>query len=184
MKQLASRTAVSLAAAAMLMTTASPAMARHWHHRNRGVDAGDVIAGVLIIGGIAAVASAATRNNRDRDRARYPSRYPDYRGDYRYPNRDYRGDYRNRDYRGDDYRYGDRDDRDGYQGAGMIDGAVETCVREVERGNREVDTVDAANREGDGWRIEGQMQGGGLFACNIGSDMRVRNATVDGRAVY
>lgn len=183
MKQLASRTAVSLAAAAMLMTTASPAMARHYH-RHRGVDAGDVIAGVLILGGIAAVASAAGQNNRDRQRTRYPARYPDHRGDYRYPNRDYRGDYRDRDYRGEDYRYGDRDDRDGYRGTGMIDGAIETCVREVERGNREVDTVDAANREGDGWRIEGRMQGGSGFVCTIGADMRVRNATVDGRAVY
>jgi len=57
---------------------------RHYRYRrHRGVDAGDVLAGVLILGGIAAVASAA-KNSRDR----YPSRdtrYPDpRRGDYRY----------------------------------------------------------------------------------------------------
>ena len=37
---------------------------RRWRGRNRGVDAGDILAGVLILGGIAAVASAATNNAR------------------------------------------------------------------------------------------------------------------------
>ncbi|PXW78448.1 hypothetical protein C7451_102119 [Blastomonas natatoria] len=37
---------------------------RRWRGRNRGVDAGDILAGVLILGGIAAVASAATSNAR------------------------------------------------------------------------------------------------------------------------
>ncbi|ABC63700.1 hypothetical protein [Erythrobacter litoralis] len=52
---------------------------RHgYRHRNR-VDAGDVIAGIAIIGGIAAIASAANRNKRDR--------YDDRR--YRYRNSSY-----------------------------------------------------------------------------------------------
>ena len=47
------------------------------YRRNRGVDAGDVIAGVLVLGTIAAIAGAASSNrNRDRDR-RYRTR--DYR---------------------------------------------------------------------------------------------------------
>lgn len=58
---------------------------RHYRHdrhrvRNRGIDAGDVIAGVLVLGGIAAIASAANRG-RDRgerrpvtERARYRDR--------------------------------------------------------------------------------------------------------------
>ena len=49
---------------------------RHHRHRDRGVDAGDVIAGILVLGGIAAIASAAS-NNRDeprRVRARVPER--------------------------------------------------------------------------------------------------------------
>ena len=57
---------------------------RYRHRRHRGVDAGDVIAGVLILGGIAAVASAAS-SSRDRN-----PRYPDPQ----------RGDYRNDDTRG------------------------------------------------------------------------------------
>ncbi|WP_271438479.1 hypothetical protein [Pontixanthobacter luteolus] len=51
---------------------------RYRHRRHRGVDAGDVIAGVLILGGIAAVASAASNNSRNE--RRYPApppRYPD-----------------------------------------------------------------------------------------------------------
>jgi hypothetical protein len=42
---------------------------RGWRGRNRGVDGGDILAGILILGGIAAVASAATSNSRNRDRA-------------------------------------------------------------------------------------------------------------------
>ena len=52
---------------------------RGYRHRNR-VDAGDVIAGVAVIGAIAAIASAANKN-RDRDRyrdRRYPASYPSY----------------------------------------------------------------------------------------------------------
>lgn len=57
---------------------------RHYrHHRHRGIGAGDILAGVLIIGGIAAIASAA-----EKSRDRYPrreTRYPQpRRGDYRY----------------------------------------------------------------------------------------------------
>jgi hypothetical protein len=48
-----------LTAAAMLASLASPAEARRRHHRHHDdVDAGDVIAGAAVIGGIAALASA------------------------------------------------------------------------------------------------------------------------------
>lgn len=50
---------------------------RHWRHRDR-VDAGDVLAGVLIIGGIAAIANAASKPRTDR-------RYPDNDARYRQP---------------------------------------------------------------------------------------------------
>lgn len=44
---------------------------RRWRGRNRGVDAGDILAGVLILGGIAAVASAATNSARRNGDDRY-----------------------------------------------------------------------------------------------------------------
>ncbi|MFA6218190.1 MAG: hypothetical protein WC692_00230 [Erythrobacter sp.] len=50
------------------------------YRRHRGVDAGDVLAGILIIGGIAAVASAAKgseRRARDDYRYRYPEPHHD-----------------------------------------------------------------------------------------------------------
>ena len=52
----------TIAAGAMAMGSAVPAQAQ-WRDRDRGdgIDAGDIIAGALIIGGIAAVASAAGR---------------------------------------------------------------------------------------------------------------------------
>ena len=51
---------------------------RYRHRRHRGVDAGDVIAGILILGGIAAVASAAKKSD-----DRYPPRDARYREPYR-----------------------------------------------------------------------------------------------------
>jgi hypothetical protein len=49
----------TVAAGAMAMTSATPAMARG----HDGIDVGDVIAGALIVGGIAAVAAAASDND-------------------------------------------------------------------------------------------------------------------------
>jgi hypothetical protein len=78
----------SVAAGAMAMAAAAPAQAQ-WRDRDRDydrrydrdrIDAGDIIAGALIIGGIAAVASAAGRDRYDRgydyryDRAGSPRR--------------------------------------------------------------------------------------------------------------
>ncbi|MFN4114749.1 MAG: hypothetical protein ACK4GD_12495 [Sphingomonadaceae bacterium] len=64
---------------AVALAGATPAMADD--RRDRGLSAGDVIAGAVIIGGIAAIAAAASRNN---DGYRYDSRNRGYdydRGD-------------------------------------------------------------------------------------------------------
>lgn len=61
----------TVAAGAMAMTSAAPAMARD---HDDGIDAGDVIAGAVIIGGIAALAGAFDgddRRDRYRDRRGY-----------------------------------------------------------------------------------------------------------------
>ena len=73
MKTLSKALVGTVAAGAMAMASASPAMARDYRDNDR-IDTGDIIAGALIIGGIAAVAAAAG-NGRDRY---------DYRDDYRY----------------------------------------------------------------------------------------------------
>src|SRR5690606_25285239 len=74
----------TVAAGAMAVTSAAPAFAQSRardRRDNDGISAGEIIAGALIIGGIAAVASAAGRDGRDRYRGndRYDDRY-DHRG--------------------------------------------------------------------------------------------------------
>lgn len=181
MNMLKSRAATLFAASAALAMTATPVLAQSWGggwggRRHHDVDAGDVITGILILGGIAAVASAASNSgNRNRDRSR----------DRDYDNRDYQ--YRDsRDYRDDsgDYR---NDTRPTWQGnraqSGLgIDAAVDRCVSEIERGQRRVDTVDAVSRDGQGWQVAGQTNGGDPYACAVGSDGRIRSATVNGTA--
>ena len=69
------------AAAAMTVTAAGPAQAQIFSrdHRDRGgIDAGDIITGVAVVGGIAAILGAFSR---DGDRYGYDNRYR-YRNDY------------------------------------------------------------------------------------------------------
>jgi len=137
---------------------------RGWgRHHHGGIDGGDILAGVLIIGGIAAIASAAGKANRERD-----SRYPDERD----------GDYRNRDDRDDGWRYRDDDRRgSGFESRGM-DRAADICVREVER-QAPVDEVNGVNRTGGGWRVRGRLENGRDFTCSIGNDGRVEAVDLD-----
>lgn len=131
---------------------------RH-HRRNRGVDAGDVLAGVLILGTIAAVANAANKANRER--RPYPERYP-------YPDRR------------DDRRYDDRrydDPRGGPQG---LEGAANLCLREVERDARARE-VTRVERSATGWLVTGAMADGSAFSCSIGADGRIERVDVGGR---
>lgn len=118
---------------------------RH-RHRDR-VDAGDVLAGVLIIGGIAAIADAV----KDRRRERY-ERYPD---DYRYRERPAHDGWR------DDFR-----DRRG------LDNAAALCADEVER-EASIDGIDAVERDAQGWEVRGTLTDGAGFICRIGPDGRV-----------
>lgn len=134
--KLLSRISLFVAAAAMAVVASVPAMANHDRHRGRdGIDAGDVIAGALIIGGIAAIASAASRGDRGYDRG-YERRYD--RGGY--DNGDY-GYYRN--------GYGSR-------------AAVEQCVRAAERdasrfGRARITDVTSINRIRGGYEVRGRL---------------------------
>ena len=139
---------------------------RRWS-RDRGLDVGDMLAGVLILGTIAAVADAA-KDRRDRD-YRYPERYP-YPGDvregpYPYP-------------RDDDARFR-TPGRDGYASGGM-DRAVDMCVGEVEQRGERVGSVNSALRDDAGWYVSGELEGGAAYSCRIGNDGRVSDVRVDG----
>jgi len=130
----------------------SVAHGRRWRNRD-DVGVGDILAGVLILGGIAAVASAATR---DRDPVeRYPSRYP-------YP---------------EDSRY--RETERGWESDGL-DRAVDMCVAEIEADRARVASVESASRGSDGWFVSGEVEGGALFTCRIDNDGRIRDVEVGG----
>jgi hypothetical protein len=182
MKLKASRTAALFASAAALSLLATPALAQRgwgggyggggWGHRDHDDTGAWVVGGIIGIGMIAAIASAASKSDKNR-RAR--DRDYDYRDDDTYRN----DDYRNNGYRGDNTY---RDNRYGSSNRG-IDGAVDTCVGEVERGSTRVDTVDQVGRDGDGWRITGRVSGGRSFDCAVDGGGRIRSVTVDGSAV-
>lgn len=182
MKILRTRALGAIASAAALSLVATPAMARGWGHHRDNDDAAWIVGGIVGIGMIAALASAASKGKRDRD-----VRERDYRGDDRdYRGDDYQGGYRGDDYRGQGYRYGNRVDdapRQPYSGSSRgIDSAVDACVIAVERGSARVDTVDSVDREGPGWRVTGSLDGGRPFDCAVDAGGRIRNVTVDGRA--
>lgn len=125
---------------------------RHRHrHRDRGVDAGDVIVGVLILGGIAAIANAV-KNDRERDYRDRDVHYPDNR----YP---------------EDYRYRDNP-RTGWDARSGLDNAAAICASEIEREAR-VDRVDSVDRTPSGWEVRGALYDGSGFICRIGPDGRI-----------
>jgi hypothetical protein len=81
MKAITKTLAGAAVAAAMTVTAASPAQAQIFgrdRYDRGGIDAGDIITGVAVIGGIAAILGAF---NRDGDRYGYDNRYR-YRNDY------------------------------------------------------------------------------------------------------
>jgi hypothetical protein len=165
-----SRAAGALAAAAALSLTATPAMARGWHrYHHHDVDTGDVLAGLAIFGGIAAIAAAASSSHKN-SQARTDDRDRDY-PDNRYqevPPQRY-----------DDQSYdGQRRDPGSYAPSGMsVDGAVDACVGAVEQGRRSVDGIESVNREGDGWRVQGRDRNGRDFACSVDRDGRIRGVS-------
>ena len=127
---------------------------RYRYRRHRGVSAGDVLTGVLIIGGIAAIANSAKQRE------------------------ERRRDYRDVDYRDDRYR--DRDSRYRTDDVRGIDRAVSQCVREIERDVR-VESVDSVDRSADGWQVGGTLYNGDAFTCRIGPDGRIEDVDYSDR---
>ncbi|MFC0587908.1 hypothetical protein ACFFF7_00615 [Novosphingobium aquiterrae] len=174
MKTLSKALVGTIAAGAMAISSATPAMADTYGHRDRdGISAGDVIAGALIIGGIAAVASAAS-NNRGYDR-----------GDYRYDRAGYGW---NNGY--DDYNRGS------YYG-GNPRQAVEQCVYAAERnagrysyGRADVTDIRQVRNTRYGFEVKGRIavnqqnrgwrSGDGYYGRGWGGDYRGWNSNLRG----
>lgn len=125
----------SLLAGSMLLSAVPANAQRHNRHDDR-IDAGDVIAGAVIVGGLAAILSAG---NRDRYDDRYDDRYGG-RYDGRYDRNGYGGDWR---------RYGSRQ-------------AVEQCVYAAEQrasrfGDADVRRVTQVDRIRGGYEVRGTI---------------------------
>lgn len=128
------------AAAAALVSVAAPAQARDRHRDDDGISAGEVIAGAVILGGLAAVIASDNDDRRYNDGRYYDDRY--------------------------DRRYGDRYDRgSGYGYNNRFGGsraAVSQCVNAVENwGNRysrtDVTRIHDIDRTRYGYRIQGNV---------------------------
>jgi hypothetical protein len=130
-----------LAAGAASLAVSVPAQARHNDWGRDRIDVGDIIAGALIIGGVAAVASAVADGGRGYDR------------DY---NRGYDNRYRERGYGYDD------GGRGYYQNGYSSRSAVEQCVRAAQRsanryGWSRVTDVTRIDRIRGGYEVVGRL---------------------------
>jgi hypothetical protein len=132
------------AAAAALVSVAAPAQARH--RDNDGISTGEVIAGAVILGGLAAVI-ASSDDNRGWDR------------DHRYDDRNSRYD--------DGYNHHRGRDRDrgygyGYNNHGGGRAAVNQCINAVERwasrySRADVTQIRDIDRTRNGYRVSGNL---------------------------
>jgi predicted secreted protein len=159
----------TVAAGAMAVSAASPALARD--HRG-GVDAGDVIAGALVIGGIAAIAASASNN--DRDQYRYDGRW-----DRRY-----------------DDRYGRHDGRGAISQRYAVDRCVAAATRAASRysygGQARVTDIRDVERKSYGYKVKGNIAvngsrhhwrgyDAGKFSCKV--DRRGHVADLDFKGI-
>lgn len=173
MTMMRSRAAAAVAVLAAFSMTAGPALARghggwhqgrhHHHHRGGGgIDGGDVLAGLLIVGGIAAIATAASRSDRDRPRnAPYPGGPDDDPRDGGYG------------------RHVEAPPRTG----GSFDMAADACADELERGDRRVGSIEEVRRMGGRYSVEGMLDDGRGYACSVDESGQIRSVAVDGRAL-
>lgn len=189
MKNVSKALVGTIAAGAMAMSSATPAFAQYRDRDRDGISAGEVIAGALIIGGIAAIASASSNNNRD-------YRYGDYRdGDYRYARAGYGNRYRDNPrqavqqcvYAAERYassRYGRadvtdvrqiRDTRYGYEVRGRI--AVNTNGRDWRRG--EGNYGNGWGGDYRGWNNAMRGYDSGTFKCRYEGG-RIADLDIDG----
>lgn len=135
---------------------------RRWRRdRHRGgIDGGDVLGGLIVLGTIAAVAAAVDNDKEKRRRDRTQGR------DYPYPeNRGY--DDREEDrYREQprDYGRAGGDPRD-------ADRAVEACKAEAQRTGR-IDEVFDVEKVGGEWRVSGEFSNGREFTCSVDASGR------------
>ena len=159
---------IASGAAAMTLAAAAPAEAQYrYRDRDRGIDAGDVITGVAILGGIAAIASAM-----DRDGSRYGYGYRSrYQGGYNYAVQSCGAEAQ---------RYGrgrvqitdvDRTGNNSFRVRGVIGGGYDAYDRGYDRRyDRDFGRYDSDRGDRDG------------FTCFVRSNGRIQDFRVQDRA--
>lgn len=184
MRVFRSRGAAALAIIATLSLSASPASARDrhdWgrHHRHRGgggIDAGSLLAGLLVGGAAVAIATSANRNS-NTDRAGTPDDEP---APYRYPGGPVAGEPGYGE-PSDDAGPGDRGPAAVSQG--RFGEAVDACSAELERGGKRIASVDGVRRMGERYGVEGRLEDGPGYACSVDDAGQIRSVAVDGHAM-
>jgi hypothetical protein len=136
------RTTIVSAATAAIVSAAVPAQANDGRYRGRdGIDAGDVIAGALIIGGIAAIASAGSQQGWNH--GRYDDRRHDDRRHYN-----------------DDYGYF----RNGHGSRSAVNQCVRAAEQEASRyGRARITDVTSIYRIRGGYEVRGRLVVAGRY---------------------
>ena len=129
---------------------------RGWHRDRGGIDGGDVLLGLLLIGGIAAIAASADNANRDRRRERDGDDGYRYRDEVPSRNDPRGGGWQQPQARDDAARAPLRD----------IDDAVDRCVAEASAKGEVADIYSAA-RSADGFKVSGALTNGDGFSCDV-----------------
>lgn len=188
---LRSKLALGLAAAAMVVTPMTPAFARSygwgapgygsgWGNRWRGRpyrrdNSGAVIGALLGVGIIAAIATSASKSNRDRDARNRTYRDDDYR-DYRTDDSRYRTDDDQRSARDYDGRGAGTRYPAGTSTYGDEDAAVDACAMAArDEGSRDGrfaevrDITDARRAVGGGYTVTGTLEQRSTFRAGSGT---------------
>lgn len=162
------KTLGSIAIAAMLASSATPALARpghgwgngwggyggRWHGRHHGDAFGNVLLGAVIAGGLFAVASAASKAKKERDNGVV------YGGDS--SRDDGQADARREDAPSSPRNWSDAEN----DAANVCADSAEALASK--RGvDARVDDIDFIDRDGESYRVEGRMQGGRPFNCGV-----------------
>ncbi len=206
MKILRSRACASLATLAVAMLTVTPAMAQGWggpppppyrHHPYHGDGGADFLAGLLFLGGVAAIVSAAnssknTQQTVNSEPVNSPSANSDDRSyvdsvpsasDARpaYPGGPVAGEAGYAAADDEEAHYEARHGTNVSAGFGM---AVDTCASEIEGSTSDkVQNVDKVDHLNGRIAVEGHLNDGRPFACSVDQDGHVRSVAIDGHAM-
>lgn len=66
---------------------------------------------------------------------------------------------------------------------GSFDAAANACADELQRSDKQVQSVDNVRRMGERYSVEGRLEDGRAYACSIDDAGQIRSVAVDGRAV-